>query len=285
MDPIMIEIGPLVIRWYGFLITAAIFIGYFLARRYVAAKGYDPDQFEEAVFWSVIAGVIGARLVYVLTSWGGFADNPISALYIWQGGLAFHGGMLGGLIPMVYFARKHGVPPYVYLDAALPGVALGIIGGRLGNLMNGSDTVGRLTDWAVGYTWPDWAAGFPGICTTTGKLAWGICSGEVVRGPVHLTQIYGVLIGLVLLGLVFYWWKQNRPPGWAFWNFVLWYSLLRSLVEEPFRLNPLWWPVYVNERAGIGFFTATQLASIPLIALALYMLWRMNRAGGEEARA
>jgi len=61
---------------------------------------------------------------------------------------------------------------------------------------------------------------------------------------------------------------------------VLWYSLLRSLIEEPFRLNPLWWPVYVNDKLGIGFFTATQLVSIPLILLSLYMLWRMGR---EEA--
>ncbi len=277
MNPIMIHIGPLTVRWYGFLITLAIFIGYFLARRYVERKGYDPDKFEEAIFWAVIAGVIGARLVYVLTSWGDFAGQPLRALYIWQGGLAFHGAILGGLIPLVYFARKQKVPVNVYLDATLPGIALGVIGGRLGNLMNGSDTVGRLTTLPIGYTWPAWARGFPGICTSSDKLAWGICSGQVVRGPVHLTQIYGALIGLVLLVLSFYWWRKNRTPGWAFWNFVLWYSVLRSLLEEPFRLNPLWWPVYLNHKLGIGFFTATQLVSIPLVALALYMLWRLGR--------
>ncbi len=277
MHPIMIQIGPLTVRWYGFLITLAIFIGYFLARRYVARKGYDPDKFEEAIFWAVVAGVIGARLVYVLTSWGEFAHDPVRILYIWQGGLAFHGAILGGLIPLVWLAKKHGVPVYVYLDATLPGIALGIIGGRIGNLMNGSDTVGRLTNLPLGYTWPAWARGFPGICSSTGQLAWGFCNGEVLRGPVHLTQLYGAAIGLVLLVLSFYWWKQNHKPGWAFWNFVLWYSLLRSLLEEPFRLNPLWWPVYVNRELGIGFFTATQLVSIPLIILALYMLWRIRR--------
>ncbi len=275
MDPIFIEIGPLTIRWYGLLITAAIFIGYTIAERIVKARGHDVELFSQAAFWAVIAGVVGARVVYVLTSWQDFAGDPVRALYIWQGGLSFHGGILGGIAVFYFFAKRHGAPVYDYLDAALPGVALGIIAGRIGNLMNGSDTVGRLTTLPLGFTWPDWAVGFPGICTSTGDLAWGYCAGEIVRGPVHLTQIYGALVGLILLVLVWRWLKRGTP-GYAFWNFVLAYSLLRSLIEEPFRLNPLWWPVYQNDQLGIGLFTATQLVSIPLILVAWYMLRRMG---------
>ena len=96
-----------------------------------------------------------------------------------------------------------------------------------------------------------------------------------MRGPVHLTQVYGALVGVILFFLALYWLKKRPFPGYAFWQFVLWYSLLRSVLEEPFRLNPLWLPVYVNERLGIGLFTATQIFSVPLILLAWVMLRRL----------
>jgi phosphatidylglycerol:prolipoprotein diacylglycerol transferase len=103
---------------------------------------------------------------------------------------------------------------------------------------------------------------------------------DPIRGPVHLTQIYGVIIGVVLLIAAFYWLRSKRP-GWAMWQFVLWYSLLRAGIEETFRLNPLWWKVYLSEgpgTPGIGLFTATQLFSIPLIILAIIVLVRLARS-------
>ena len=279
MDPIFVQFGPLTIRWYGLLLTLAIFAGYALAERRIKARGLDVELFSRAAFWAVVFGVIGARLVYVLTSWGEFAGNPARIFAVWEGGLSFHGAILGGAAAFYYFAKRYGAPLYEYLDAALPGVALGIIAGRIGNLMNGTDTVGRLTSLPLGFTWPEWARAFPGICTSTGQLAWGYCAGEVVRGPVHLTQIYGALIGVILLVLTWRWLKANKPPGWAFWNFIFWYSLLRSVIEEPFRLNPLWWRVYVNDELGIGLFTATQLVSVPLMLLAWYMKRKLEAKG------
>ncbi len=277
MDPVFIHIGPLTIRWYGLLLTLAIFAGYTIAERIVRARGHDPEQFSRAAFWAVLAGVVGARAVYVLTSWPDFAGEPIRVLRIWEGGLSFHGAILGGLLAFLYFWRREGIPLYDYLDAAVPGVSLGIIAGRIGNLMNGSDTAGRLTQLPIGFTWPDWAVGFPGICTANGTLAYGPCPGEVVRGPVHLTQLYGALVGVILLVLAFRWLRSNRPPGYTFWQFVFWYSLLRSTLEEPFRLNPLWLKLYENPEAGVGLLTATQLVSIPLILLSGYMLLRYRR--------
>jgi len=142
--------------------------------------------------------------------------------------------------------------------------------------MNGSDTVGRLTNWPIGFTWPASASGFPGVCPGINDISEVVrCAPEaLVRGPVHFTQLYGALIGLVLLLLSIYWLRQNRAYGYVFWQFVLWYSLLRSVFEETFRLNPLWIKVYLNEQAGIGLFTATQIISIPLIALAIFFLMR-----------
>ncbi|RIH77512.1 Prolipoprotein diacylglyceryl transferase [Calidithermus terrae] len=286
MDPIMIEIGPIQIRWYGFFLVVAIFAGFEIAKRYLRGWGYDPDRFEQAAFWAVVAGVIGARLGYVLTSPSDFADNPISALYIWQGGLSIHGALIVGILAFWLYSRRYGTPFMPYLEASLPAVALGVIAGRLGNFMNGSDTVGRLTTLPIGFTWPESASGFPGLCKAGDvvTLAYGLCLGEVVRGPVHLTQIYGAVIGVVLTVLVVRWLAMKKPWGYAFWQFVLWYSVLRSVFEETFRLNPLWVRVYENNQIGVGLFTATQIFSIPLIILAIVMLYRLPR-GTREAVA
>ena len=280
MNPTMIQIGPLRIQWYGFLLTLAIFIGFELAKRRLKAWGFDPERFETVAFFAVVFGVVGARLGYVLTSPGYFLENPVEILYIWHGGLSFHGAILGGALVFLYYHRKKGYPLWPYLDAATPGVALGIIAGRIGNLMNGSDTVGRLTTLPVGFTWPEWAKGFPGICPGIDDISQVYRCQELLRGPVHLTQIYGALVGLILLPLSFYWLRKKPFYGYAFWQFLLWYSVLRSLLEELFRLNPLWVPVYRNDELGIGLFTATQVISLPLVLFSLYMLRRL----GAQAR-
>ncbi len=281
MDPILIEIGSLQIRWYGLFLVLAIFASFEIAKRILKSWGHDPDRFEQIAFWAVIWGVIGARVGYVLTSPGDFSANPVSAFYIWQGGLSFHGAIIGGLIPFVYHYYRSKIPVWAYLDAVVPGIAVGIAAGRLGNIMNGSDTVGRLTNWPIGFTWPASASGFPGVCPGINDISEvARCAPEaIVRGPVHFTQLYGVLIGLVLLLLAIYWLRQNRAYGYVFWQFVLWYSVLRSVFEETFRLNPLWIKSYLNEQAGIGLFTATQIVSIPLIIVAIVLLlrWKGSR--------
>jgi phosphatidylglycerol:prolipoprotein diacylglycerol transferase len=166
------------------------------------------------------------------------------------------------------------------LDVLTPVGALGIIGGRIGNFMNGSDTGGRLTDWPIGFVWPE-----PGTQTfgAFGRLVFGdtlwqygppICQSIPFGDPcrVHLTPLYGMIVGVILIFIIRWALRRSRTPGYTFWQFVLWYSLLRSVIEEPFRDNPLFWDVYLNNQAGIGLFTLTQLMSIPLILIALYQL-------------
>jgi phosphatidylglycerol:prolipoprotein diacylglycerol transferase len=290
----MIQIGPIRIAWYGFFLVIAIFIGFEIARRLLERWGYDPDMFERVAFWAVIWGVVGARLVYVVTSPRVFLQDPIQALYIWHGGLSIHGAILGGLVAIWYFHRRYGTPTLPYLDAVVPGIAIGIIAGRLGNIMNGADTSGRLTHlfgpsgfFPLTITWPVWATGYPGLCVPLQHLAYSPCPGPVVRGPVWFTELFGALIGVVLLILAYRWLRQERAFGYVFWNLVLWYSILRSVFEETFRLNPLWVKVYDNTYLGIGFLTATQLVSIILIPLALIMLRRLpqGRRAPAVARA
>lgn len=311
MDPVMISLGPLEIRWYGFFIALGVFVGAWWAVKLAEARGLDGEKLMDMILYLVIAGIIGARLIYVLTSpsaYFGAGGDPLSAFYIWQGGLSFHGALLGALLALWLYARVHRLNMWAYADVMTPAIALGIMGGRLGNFMNGSDTDGRLTGWPVGFTWPDigtdtfgavgrvifgdtlWA-GFPGVCSLGSGHSLFTCAadgGVILRGPVHLTQFYGFLVGFILLFIVIWALKRSLTPGYAFWQAVLWYSVLRFVIEEPFRNNPLAWNVYLSEGVnapGIGLFTVTQLFSIPIVLLALYMLLVIDPdAGRNEQR-
>jgi phosphatidylglycerol---prolipoprotein diacylglyceryl transferase len=290
MHPVFFQIGNFAIAWYGVLITLGVVIGAMIGTRMARARGLNEDLFSNLILWSVLWGVIGARVFFVATSWDLFRGKsglPLlqDVINIRQGGISIHGGLIFGVGALIYLCRKHRINFYRYADLFVPGVCFGIIGGRLGNIMNGSDTVGRVTGWPVGYVWPDWARGFhdamcnPNLqenlvayCTTRGGL-------RVMTAPVHFTQLYGVIIGIILSVLVFRW-LRSRRPGWTFWQFWLWYSILRAGWEETFRLNPLSPTLYLSEgldKAGVGLLTFTQIGSIPLILAALYFLSRLRR--------
>jgi phosphatidylglycerol:prolipoprotein diacylglycerol transferase len=124
--------------------------------------------------------------------------------------------------------------------------------------------------------------GYPGICDLGADTPLSQCvtlGGEIVRGPVHFTQIYGALVGVLLIPILWWSFRRLQSPGFVFWHFVLWYSVFRSVIEEPFRDNPLAWRVFLSEGPtgiGVGLFTLTQLASIVLILVALYMLLTLS---------
>ena len=287
MDPVMLQIGPIAIRWYGFLIALGVLIGSIWATRSAEKRGLDPEKLLDMAVWLVIAGIIGARLVYVLTSpsaYFGPGGNPLSALYVWQGGISIHGGILGIMLACWLYCRRHNLNMWAYLDTMIPVGALGVIGGRIGNFMNGTDTGGRLTNLPIGLTWPETGTETFG---QLGKIIFGsnlwsfkppMCN-TIPDGTacvVHNTPLYGVIIGILLIFFCIWALNRSRTPGFAFWQFILWYSILRSVLEEPFRDNPLTWNVFENNTIGIGSFTLTQLASIPIILIAIYMLITMD---------
>ncbi|WP_027481482.1 prolipoprotein diacylglyceryl transferase [Deinococcus pimensis] len=283
MDPVAFQIGSFTVAWYGLLITAGILVGAWIATRLARQRGLDADLLSDMMFWAVVWGVVGARIVFVLTSPQNFQGaSLLDYINIRQGGISIHGGLVAGILVLVYYARRYKVNFYRYAELMVPGVGLGIIGGRIGNIMNGSDTVGRVTGWPIGYHWPASARGFhDAMCNRAVPLNLAeYCQNGVMTAPVHFTQLYGVFIGIaIVIASVF--WLRSRKPGWAFWQFWLWYSLLRSIGEETFRLNPLTWKVYLSEgpnAPGIGLFTETQLASIPLVLISIYFLIRLRRA-------
>ena len=284
MDPILVTIGPLALRWYGVLIALGVVAGSAWTLRAAAARGLDGGWLLDTAPWMVGAGILGARLVYVVTSpsaYFGPGGDPLRAFAVWEGGISIHGGIAGIVAVLAWQARRKGYDVWRYLDVLSPIAAFGIIGGRIGNLMNGTDTGGRLTSWPIGFAWPD-----PGTPTfgAFGRLVFGeplwqyappVCGGVAFGEPcvVHLTPMYGMLVGVLLIAVIAWALARTRTPGAVFLHMVLWYSVLRGLIEEPFRDNPLVWSAYLDPVGGVGLFTLTQLVSIPIVLVAAYLLW------------
>lgn len=148
MDPILVQIGPIAIRWYGALIALGVFAGGAWGVREARRRGLDPDVLLDMSPWLVLGGLLGARLVFVATSPGavfGPGSTLLDLIAIWKGGDSIHGGVLGVVTAAFVYARAKRLNMWAYLDLMTPAGALGIIGGRLGNIMNGGDTAGRLT--------------------------------------------------------------------------------------------------------------------------------------------
>ncbi len=162
-------------------------LGTLWALRWARRRSLDPDALLDMAVWLVLGGIVGARLVYVLTSPGAYfgpGGNPIDAFAVWRGGISIHGGVLGVVVATWLYSRRHGLNMWAYLDVMTPIGALGIIGGRLGNIMNGSDTTGRLTGWPVGVTWPEPGSTFLGGFgrAVFGTDLWAYYTGDLQPG-------------------------------------------------------------------------------------------------------
>lgn len=255
VDPVMIRLGPLAIRWYGFFMAVSIGVGlYYLVREGLRA-GFDEDFLYLAGLSAVVVGVIGARVGYVVTNWPFYASRLAEIPRLDHGGLSIHGAVVGGAVGLYGFLlRRRRAGAFRRLaDLTVPGIAVGIMLVRIGNIFN-QEVLGRETVlWAFGR---------------------------------HPAQVYGSLLGVVLLILhnVVARRRPAPPPGYLFWNFVLYYSLLRGLVEETFRDNPLYAVGYVDPALGAGFFTLTQLITVPLVLLAWWARGQTaRRAAGPAA--
>ncbi len=143
--PILVRIGPLTIRWYGLLIAAAVLIGVSLSQYLAKRRHINPDLVGDLVIWLVIAAIPAARLYYVLFNWSAYAQNPGQIIAIWQGGIAIHGAILGGIAAALIFARLNRISFWQLADLVAPSLILGQAIGRWGNFFN-SEAFGRPTD-------------------------------------------------------------------------------------------------------------------------------------------
>lgn len=251
IDPILIEIGPLAVRWYGLMYLFGFMFALWLANKRADKpnSGWTREQVSDLLFAGFLGVVIGGRVGYVLFyNFGLFLDNPLYLFEVWTGGMSFHGGLLGVITAMLWYGYKNNRSFFTIADFVAPLVPFGLGAGRLGNFMNG-ELWGRVTD-------VPWAMVFP----TGGPY------------PRHPSQLYEFALEGVVLFLILNWFiRKPRPLGAVSGLFLLGYGSFRFLVE------------YVRQPdAQLGLFgdwiSMGQILSLPMVIGGLLMvLWAFKR--------
>jgi phosphatidylglycerol:prolipoprotein diacylglycerol transferase len=210
IDPIIFSIGHLHIRWYSLIVLAAIGVGIWLATREAARKGFKKEDIYDSAIWIILGGMIGARLFHVIDHWPDeYAANPIRALYIWEGGLAVWGAVVGGLIVVAILARLRGWRLPKLLDAAAPGLVLAQAVGRIACIITG-DAMGKPTTGPFGFAYSNPNAMVPQL--------------GVYYTPM---PVYEIIANLGIFALLWQLRKRNWPDGLLFLVYLSLYSVER----------------------------------------------------------
>ncbi len=210
IDPIIFNIGHFAVRWYGIILTIAMGIGIWLTAREAERKGFKKDDIYDAAVWIIAGGLIGARLFHVLDHWPHeYAANPIRAFYIWEGGLAIWGALIGGLIAGALIAWRRGWRFPKLLDAAAPGLVLAQAIGRIACVITG-DAMGKPTNGPFGFAYTN-----PNVM--------------VPQLGVYYTPmpVYELVFNLGIFVVLWQLRKRNWPDGRLFLVYLTLYSLER----------------------------------------------------------
>ncbi|WP_027368301.1 prolipoprotein diacylglyceryl transferase [Desulfocurvibacter africanus] len=251
-DPVALRIGPLTIRWYGLMYIAGFAAAWLLGNRRAKLPWapLNQAQFSDLLTWILAGLLVGARLGYVLFyNAGWFLRHPLDILAFWQGGMSFHGGLIGVACAIFLFSWRHGLHPLAVGDFIVPLAPPGLLAGRIGNFLN-AELWGRPSDMPWAMVFPDPAAG-------------GI--------PRHPSQLYEALLeGLVLFVILWLYSGRPRPRGSVSGMFLLLYGLFRFLAEF-FRQ-----PDVQLGFVALDWLTMGQILCLPMM---LTGVWLIVRAG------
>ncbi|MCP5405009.1 MAG: prolipoprotein diacylglyceryl transferase [Pseudomonadaceae bacterium] len=259
ISPIALQLGPVAVRWYGLAYVAGMLGGLWLAKRLASrhpARNLSPDTMENAFLAIILGVVLGGRLGYVLFyalptyGFGLLAADPTYPFRVWEGGMSFHGGVIGVVLAMFWVAWKHRIHPLDLADRITPVLPIGLFFGRIANFING-ELWGRVT---------------------SPELPWAMVFPHAGPQPRHPSQLYEAgLEGLVLFALL---WLTTRkgitryqPSG----VFLTGYALARIFVEN-FRT-----PEITHTYMGLQL-TQGQLLSLPMLVVGLVFLYVASRA-------
>jgi len=248
IDPVLVEIGPVIIRWYALAYIAGLVLGwrYMIWLAGQAGALIKPEDADDFLVWAVLGVILGGRLGYVLFYKPAYyLANPSEIVQTWQGGMSFHGGFLGVLIATALFCRMRKIRFWAFIDLAAVVTPIGLFFGRIANFIN-SELWGRTTDVALGVVFPN---GGP--------------------YPRHPSQLYeAALEGLVLLVVLHLVWRRESlrsKPGVISGAFLIGYGLSRVIVE-----------FYRQPDAHLGYLwggaTMGQLLSIPMILAGMALI-------------
>ena len=260
MYPRLFEAGPITVYTYGVLLAAAYLLGLQLARVRAKARGLDANRVLDLGIYIIIAALIGAKLLLLITDFRTFSSNPRELLTLARSGGVFYGGLILAVTVARVYIRKIGLPLWTTCDVFAPGIAVGHVVGRFGCLFAGC-CYGKPTTlpWGITFTDPFAAANV----------------GTPLGVPLHPTQIYEAGAEAIILGILLATERKGRPyPGRTFWLYMLLYAISRFIIEF-FR---------GDERGAVGMFSTSQFISILLAPLAVVMLVYLARRTAPEPK-
>ncbi|MGH7760435.1 MAG: prolipoprotein diacylglyceryl transferase [Candidatus Dormibacteraceae bacterium] len=252
-------VGPLQIRFYGIAYAIAFIVGTVVATRHLVRRGVDPEISNGIAFWTIVFGLIGARLYYVVQSgWWFYLTHPQHIFAFWEGGMAFFGAIFASLIVLVVMARRHHISFWDLLDAGVLFAAVGQPIGRLGNVMNG-EILGPPSNlpWAIRYTNPASMAPHLGVAYT----------------PANLYEAIGTLL---ILGVLLYLRRRGVPSGILGLTYLLLYPVSQLILFE-------WRTDYETPVLLLGLKQAqlTSIAMLLTIVPIAFLLWLRSRPKAE----
>jgi len=267
MHPILFRIGSITIRYYGLMYVIAITLGFVLLAREVRRRRLTTgigdserlmttDDLLDLLLWTVPAAIIGARIYYVAFQWGYYGAHPFDIIKIWQGGLAIHGGVIGGGLAVYLYSRTKHVSFWGLTDSLVPSLILGQAIGRIGNLMNG-DAYGLPTKLPWGIHFP---ANSPAGMAYPGQAT-------------HPSMIYEMILDAMIFTYLWRIRKKGYREGFSTAMYFILYSIARSIVSFT-RGDSLW----------LGPIRAAHVISAVLVLLFGGLIWwrhlyRRTRSG------
>lgn len=257
--PVIVEIGPFILRWYGLLIASAVLIGVSLSQELAQRRQVNPELISDLAIWLVLSAIPSARIYYVLFQWDSYANNPGEMIAIWKGGIAIHGAILGGLVASLIFARLRQVPFWQLVDLVAPSLILGQAIGRWGNFFN-SEAFGRPTDLP-------WKLYIPPERRPPGYLNVEYFHPTFLYESLWNLLVFGGLLTLFFRGLKG---KPRLKLGTIFLLYLVGYSSGRFWIEglrtDSLMLGPL------------RIAQVVSLVGISIGLLGLLWLYRFNRS-------
>jgi len=252
IDPVIFRIGPLAVRWYGMMYLLGFVGSWFIIRNLARRRSLplDADGISDLLFYGIVGVILGGRFGYVFFyNPAYYFQHPLASFAIWEGGMSFHGGLLGVVVAAIIFCRRRGLSMLLTGDILVTAAAVGLGLGRIGNFING-ELWGRVTD-------VPWAMVFPGA----GPL------------PRHPSQLYEALLeGVILFAVLWLLHRRQAAAGIPFFTFFLLSGTFRFIVE-----------FFRQPDAHLGFLwggaTMGQVLSLPMILLGLVGLYLCRRPG------
>ncbi len=254
IDPIAFHIGKFAVHWYGIMYLIGFVGAWFLCNiKYRRERvGLSKENVSDLIFYCALGVVIGGRIGYMLFyNFSNFVHHPLTLLQVWDGGMSFHGGLLGVVVALLIFAKRHRKNVYALSDFILPTVPIGLAAGRVGNFING-ELWGRVTSAPWGMVYPQ--------------------AGPLARHPSELYEF--LLEGVLLFTILWLFQRKEKPRAAVSGLFLLLYGCFRFVCEFFRQPDPQMGFV------AFGWMTQGQLLSIPMIIFGLgFLIYAYKKKG------